>query len=92
MQTAYHLLKDHKDFQTIKFFLVPYCREHLHTAGDVPLPYSETVALAAELFPQVDVETCFKQYDESVRETYFLEDLDEEPRQMIRALIEQKPE
>ena len=82
-QTAYHLLKDHPEFQNIQFVLVLYCREHLHTSGDVPLPYSDQVSLAQELFPKVDVESCFTQYDESVRETYFLEDLDEEPRQKI---------
>ena len=93
MQTAYHLLKDHPSFSTIQFVLLPYCREHLHTSGDVPLPLSTSQELARSLFPTVDTESYFSQYaDLATREAYFLETLDEGPRQQIKFLVAQKPE
>lgn len=36
IQTANYLLKDHPRFNEIKFIIVPYIREHLHTSGDIP--------------------------------------------------------
>ena len=82
MKTAYYLLKDHSSFNSIQFVVVPYCREHLHTAGDVPLPYSTCVELAQSLFPIVDTESHFRTFSAgAMREAYFLEDLDLEPQQ-----------
>jgi len=62
MQTAYNLLKNHPHFDQIRFIIVPFCREHIHTSSDVPLPHSESAAIAKELFPNVDTETYFSDY------------------------------
>lgn len=69
--------------------LVPTCREHLHTSGDVPLPLSEAVAFAKLLFPFVDTETHFANYSD--KETYFLKDLDSETRDEILTEISANP-
>ena len=54
----------------------PLCREHLHTAGDVPSPHSVSAAYAKSLFPTIDTKSHFTGYTD--KEFYFLEDLDKE--------------
>ena len=41
MQTAYHLLKSHPQFATIKFIVEPLCRENIHGTCDIPSTYAE---------------------------------------------------
>jgi len=41
MQTAYHLLKSHPQFSTIRFIVEPLCRENIHGTCDIPSTYSE---------------------------------------------------
>jgi hypothetical protein len=60
MQTAHGLLKDHPRFNELKFIIVPFIREHLHTSGDIPGTYERTVEDAKRLFPNVDTDTFFE--------------------------------
>ena len=59
MQTAYHVLKDHPKFSSLKFVLMPICREHIWTVGDIARSPKETIATATSLFPNVDTYTFF---------------------------------
>ena len=82
MQTAYHLLKSHPQFATIKFVVEPLCRENIHGTCDIPSTYSEMRQFAQSLFPNVDCESRFADY--SNREVYFVEDLQSEMCETIK--------
>ena len=76
MQTAYHLLKDHPQFATIKFVVEPLCRENIQGTCDIPSTHSEMKLFAESIFPNVDCESRFSEYTDM--ETYFIEDLQSE--------------
>ena len=41
METAYHIFKDHPNFNKIKFTLAPEIREKIGISGDIPLSNQE---------------------------------------------------
>mmetsp|Transcript_39569 Transcript_39569/g.51840 ORF Transcript_39569/g.51840 Transcript_39569/m.51840 type:complete len:141 (+) Transcript_39569:220-642(+) len=87
MQTAYLLLKDRPDFEQINFIVNPLCREHLHTAGDVPSTHAQTASYARKLFPRVDTESCFARF--ANRELFYVEDLAHEDAQTQALIMDQ---
>ena len=36
IETAYHMFKDHPNFEKIKFKIKPYLREKIRVCGDIP--------------------------------------------------------
>jgi broad specificity phosphatase PhoE len=62
MQTAYHLLKDHPEFDSLHFELEPMVREHLHCSSDVASDFPEIIATAKGFFPTLTAENKWARY------------------------------
>jgi hypothetical protein len=51
IESAYHMFKQHPDFDQIKFVLMPTARENLTAAGGIPIDTSEVLEQFSYLFP-----------------------------------------
>jgi hypothetical protein len=72
METAYHLFKNHPDFNDIKFIIVPKAKEGIKASSDIPGNIDSIISEFSEKFPNLN-DDLFKEY--SNRLDYFLEDL-----------------
>ena len=56
MQTAYHLFKNHPNFDKLNFIVDPDMKEHLHSPCDIPQPWELTHGQFRDLLPNLDVQ------------------------------------
>ncbi|CAI2372015.1 unnamed protein product [Moneuplotes crassus] len=78
LMTAYYVYKDHPDFASIKFILLPQLRESLNIISDIPSNINEVIEEFKELIPQLHIaELNTSLVDQRTsREHWFLNDLE----------------
>jgi len=75
LETAYHIFKNHENFENIKFIVVPSLRESLNTVSDIPENIDEVQTEYSKLIPQLDF-SMFQQYKN--KSLYYIEDMPKE--------------
>ena len=86
LETAYHTYKTHPDFERIRFVLLPTVRESLNTSSDFPSDVDELITEFREVLPNLDT-SLMEDYDD--RKHYFIEDLQPDIRDKIKAELEE---
>ena len=72
LQTAYHVLKTHPDFNSISFIVIPKLREQLYGMADIPINIDDTIKDFKPLFANINFDL-FNDYEDRVN--YFYTDL-----------------
>jgi hypothetical protein len=72
LETAYHVYKDHSDFESIRFIILPSIRESLNTSSDIPSDIDSIISEFKEVFPRLDSSLLDDCED---RKHYFIKDL-----------------
>jgi hypothetical protein len=62
LETTYHVFKDHPDFETIKFVILPKLREQMNHSSGIPSNIIHNVEEFGKLFPNLD-DSEFEQYE-----------------------------
>uniref|UniRef100_A0A7S3JCI5 Uncharacterized protein n=1 Tax=Euplotes harpa TaxID=151035 RepID=A0A7S3JCI5_9SPIT len=56
METAYHMFRDHPNFQNIVFYIHPLIRENIMTSADIPEDITVNLDTYGALFPRLNLE------------------------------------
>ncbi|CAI2377065.1 unnamed protein product [Moneuplotes crassus] len=89
LETAYLVYHTHPDFKNIRFVILPVIRESLNTSSDIPSDIDFIVEEFRELIPQLD-DSLLEAYCD--RKHYFIEDLQDEVKNVIQAELGENTE
>ena len=87
MQTAYHTFKEHPNFKSIRFIIVPLLREIMNLASGIPYSIDKVIEEFSLLFPILDT-SLFDKYEDKLH--YFLYDSDQKLKEEILGKLEKK--
>lgn len=87
MQTAYHIFKNHPDFDKIKFIIVPKMKEGLKACSDIPTNINLTIKEFEDKLPNLNWDLI---NDYGNKLNYFFEDLQPSIIEELKDRIEPK--
>lgn len=87
LQTAHEVFKNHPDFSAINFVILPQLREFLNCTHDIPTNIEEIINQYKMYFDKLDT-SLFDDFEDKLH--YFLEDLDEDKKILIKEKLQPK--